>query len=380
MKIHEYQAKQLFEKFGIPTTLGSVATTSEDAVSIAEAMGLPVVLKAQVLTGGRGKAGGVKIADSLKDVKEIARTILGLTIKDCRVLKLLVTPAVNIRSESYLGLLIDRSISKVTFIGCAEGGVDIEETAKTCPSKLLRLELSVKELSSLTEADCMPFARGLLADAPQAIDAAKIMVAMGKMFLAQDCSLIEINPLVVDEAGTLQALDAKVLFDDNALFRHPENTALNDPDAEDPDEAIARNSHLTFVRLDGEIGCMVNGAGLAMATMDTIKYYKGSPANFLDAGGSSDPAKAIAGLKLILSDKRVKAIFINIFGGITRCDDVANGILAARKQFEVNVPIVIRLVGTNEAEGRKLISGSGMIVADTMEQGAQMAVEMGQRS
>ncbi|MCX6345783.1 MAG: ADP-forming succinate--CoA ligase subunit beta [Armatimonadetes bacterium] len=380
MKIHEYQAKQLFDKFGIPTTSGSVALTPEEAVCMAQAMGLPVVLKAQVLTGGRGKAGGVRIARSLDEVREFAGAILALTIKDFAVRKLLITPAINICSESYLGLLIDRGVSKITFIGCAEGGVEIEETAKTSPEKILRLELTVKQASHLTEKDCLPFALKLLPKKSQANDAAKIMVLMAKMFLDQDCSLIEINPLVVDDAGKVLALDAKVLFDDNAQFRHPEHASMLDLDSEDADEISARVIHLTFVRLDGNVGCMVNGAGLAMATMDTIKYFNGSPANFLDAGGSSDPAKAAAGLKLILSDDRVKAIFINIFGGITRCDDIAKGILAARELFEVTVPVVIRLEGTNEKEGQALIAGSGMIVAESMEQGAQKAVEMGQRA
>jgi len=380
MKIHEYQAKQLFDKFGIATTLGTMVSTPEDAVMSAREIGLPVVLKAQVLTGGRGKAGGVKVVSSLDDVSETARAILGLTIKDYPVRKLLVAPAVKIRTEAYLGLLIDRGISKVTFIGCAEGGVEIEETAKQSPEKILRLELTIEQLRALEESDCIDFARKLLPGAEQADDAAKIMVAMAGMFLALDCSLIEINPLVIDESGKLQALDAKVLLDDNALFRHPENVALHDLDSEDPDEAAAKENHLTFVRLDGEIGCMVNGAGLAMATMDTIKYFDGSPANFLDAGGSSDPAKAIAGMKLILSDKRVKVIFINIFGGITRCDDVARGLLAAREQFGMPVPIVIRLVGTNEKEGQAMIAGNGMILADTLEEGAKKAVEVSRKA
>jgi len=380
MKIHEYQAKQLFDKFGIATTLGSVASTPEETVSAAQSMGLPVVLKAQVHTGGRGKAGGVKVVSSIDELKEAARTILGLTIKDFPVKKLLVAPAVKIRTEAYLGLLIDRGASKVTFIGCAEGGVEIEQTAKQSPEKIIRLELTVARLKALTEIDCLDFARKLLPGAGQADDAAKIMVAMARMFLELDCSLIEINPLVIDESGRLLALDAKVLFDDNALFRHPDNVALSDPESQDPDEVTAKENRLTFVRLNGEIGCMVNGAGLAMTTMDTIKYFGGSPANFLDAGGSSDPAKSIAGMKLILSDPRVKVIFINIFGGITRCDDVARGLLAAREQFDIPVPIVIRLVGTNEKAARAMIAGNGMILADTLEDGARMAVEVGNRA
>lgn len=380
MKIHEYQAKQLFDKFGIPTTLGAVATTPDEAVAAAQTMGLPVVLKAQVHTGGRGKAGGVKIARTIEEVKELAGNILALTIKDLPVRKLLITPVADIKSETYLSLLIDRSISKLVFIGCADGGVEIEETAKKSPEKILRLQLSVNEIKNLTEEACLPFAKQLLGDTAQAAEGAAIMVKMARMFVDLDCSLVEINPLIVDGDGRVQALDAKVLFDDNALFRHPECADLRDMDSEDPDEWAAKESNLTFVRLDGEVGCMVNGAGLAMGTMDTISYFGGSPANFLDAGGSSDPAKVVAGLKLILSDKRVKVIFINIFGGITRCDDIAKGLMAAREQFEVPVPMVVRLVGTNEKEGRAMIAGTGMIPAETLEEGAQKAVEVGQRA
>lgn len=380
MKIHEYQGKQLFDEFGIPTTLGMVASTPDEAVAVAEKIGMPVVIKAQVHTGGRGKAGGVRVVEKLEDVRGIAEAILALRIKDLPVRKVMVAQSCDITSESYLSLLIDRGASKMVFIGCAEGGVEIEETAKKTPEKILRLEFSVKQMRNLTEADCMDFAGKLMTDPKHVSEAADIMVRMAKMFLDLDCSLVEINPLIIDGNDTVHALDAKVLFDDNALYRHPQLAELYDPETEDPDELIAKENNLTFVRLDGEVGCMVNGAGLAMTTMDIIKHFGGSPANFLDAGGSSDPAKVVAGLKLILSDPKVKTIFINIFGGITRCDDIAKGIIAAREQFDVPVPVVIRLVGTNEAEGRAMIAGTGMISAETLEEGAQKAVEVSKRA
>jgi succinyl-CoA synthetase beta subunit len=377
MKIHEYQAKQLFREFGIPTTRDILVTTPYEAECVAELMGLPVVLKAQVHSGGRGKAGGVKMVCRLDHVAAAAKTILSLTIKGSPVRKLLVCPAVRIESESYLSLLIDRATSKIVFVGCAEGGMEIEETAKTCPSAILRFEVSARSLGELTAEECLPFARRLMSGDPQAESVARIMVAMGGMFAKRDCSLIEINPLVVEENGAVTALDGKVLFDDNGLFRHPENVEMRDLTAEDEEELAARESNVTFVRLDGDIGCMVNGAGLAMATMDIVKHFGGSPANFLDAGGSSDPGKVLAGLRLIAKDPNVRAIFINIFGGITRCDDIAKGILAAKQQFDMSLPIVIRLAGTNECEGQALIAGTDMIVADTLEQGAQWAVRLG---
>jgi succinyl-CoA synthetase beta subunit len=377
MKIHEYQAKQLFKEYGIPTTRDYMITTPHEAECVAEMIGLPVVLKAQVHTGGRGKAGGVKLAQRLDQVAPYAADILSLTIKGFPVRKLIVGPAVGIVSESYLSLLIDRATSKIVFVGCADGGMEIEDTAKTCPSSILRFEVTATALPKLTVDECLPFARQLVRGEDQACEVAGMMTSMGRLFAERDCSLIEINPLVVEETGVVTALDAKVLFDDNALFRQPANVEMRDMDSEDPDELIAREGNVTFVRLDGNIGCMVNGAGLAMGTMDIIKHFGGSPANFLDAGGSSDPKKVLAGLRLITKDPNVKAIFINIFGGITRCDDIAKGILAAKEQFDMNLPIVVRLAGTNACEGQDLIAGTDMIVADTLEQGAQRAVRLG---
>jgi succinyl-CoA synthetase beta subunit len=299
--------------------------------------------------------------------------MLGLTINGLPVRKLFVCPAITAVSESYLSLLIDRGHAKMTFIGCANGGVEIEETAKTSPEKILRLAVRVSEAGHLSRETCRTFAQYLFRDKGQAEAAIEIMIAMAKLFLARDCSLVEINPLVVDSRGKVLALDGKVQFDDNALFRHEENEQLRDMDAEDREELEAKAAGLSFVRLDGDIGCMVNGAGLAMATMDIIKHFGGKPANFLDVGGSSNPNKIVAAFRMILRDKRVKIIFINIFGGITRCDDVARGILAAREQLTMDVPIIIRLVGTNEAKARELLGETDMKVALTLEEGAQLA-------
>ena len=377
MNIHEYQAKGLLREFGIPTTCDYMVTTPYEAEYVAEMVGLPVVLKAQVHCCGRGKAGGVKLAQRLDQVGPHAEAILALTIKGFPVRKLLVGPAVGIQTESYLSLLIDRATSTIVFVGCADGGIDIEDTAKTCPSTILRFEVTTNALRKLTTEECLPFARNLVSGDDQAHSVARIMTAMGKLFAERDCSMIEINPLVVEESGAVTALDAKITFDDNALYRQPDNVAMRDLTCEDPDEVTARESNVTFVRLEGNIGCMVNGAGLAMGTMDIIKRLGGYPANFLDAGGSSDPGKVLAGLKLITKDPNVRAIFINIFGGITRCDDIAKGILAAKEEFDMSLPIVVRLAGNNECEGQALIAGTDMILANTLEEGAQWAIRLG---
>ena len=377
MKLHEYQAKALFREAGIPCPDDRMVITPDDAVSAAEAFGLPVVIKAQVHVGGRGKAGGVKVVMHAAEVGPTAEKILGLTIKDLPVRKLMVTPAVNIEKEVYLSILLDRAARKVVFIGCADGGVEIEETAKTNPEAILRHEVQAGELGSLSHATVMDFASKLFSDPRQAEATADIMVKMGKLFLEKDASLIEINPLIADDKGEVIALDAKMMLDDNGLFRHPELEELRDMDSEDQDELDAHSEGLSFIRLDGNIGCMVNGAGLAMATMDTIKHFGGSPANFLDVGGSSDPKKVVVAFKLILKDPKVKSILINIFGGITRCDDIAKGILQSLKEMEVTVPIVVRLVGTNEAEGQKLLEGTQLITALSLEAGARKANELG---
>jgi succinyl-CoA synthetase beta subunit len=377
MKIHEYQAKDLFKDAGIPVTEQAVAATAAEAVEGAKRLGLPVVIKAQVHVGGRGKAGGVKVVTDEAEVAPTAEKILNLTIKDLPVRKVLIAPAVDIQTEVYLSILIDRGARTVVFIGCAEGGVEIEETAKTAPEKILRHEVDARELRSLTTDAVNDFAKKLFSEPKHIDQAAELMVKMARIFVEKDCSLIEINPLVIDGAGNVVALDAKVLLDDNALFRHPELASLRDLDAEDKDELEAKEYGLSFIRLDGNIGCMVNGAGLAMATMDTIKHFGGNPANFLDVGGSSDPKKVVAAFDYILKDPNVNVILINIFGGITRCDDIARGILAAREQTEVPVPIVIRLIGTNDVEGRKLLEDTPLIPAETLEEGATKAANIG---
>ena len=381
MKIHEYQAKTLFREAGIPAPGGILAVTPDAAAEAARALGLPVVLKAQVHTGGRGKAGGVQVVSTLADVAPTAARILALTIQGLPVRGILVTPAVDIASEVYLSLLVDRGTRETVFIGCAEGGVDIEQTARETPGKILRLPVEPDRLVSLEgDASTAAFARRLFLDEEQARQATAIMARMARLFIEKDCSLIEINPLVVTGGGDVLALDAKVLLDDNALFRHPELAALRDLDSEDADELAAKEAGLSFIRLDGDIGCMVNGAGLAMATMDTIHHFGGRPANFLDVGGSSDPAKVVTAFRMILQDPKVKVILINIFGGITRCDDIARGILQSLSECDVPVPIVIRLIGTNQAEGRRLLEGARLIPAATLEEAAVKAVEMGGRA
>ncbi len=373
MKLHEFQAKELFRAYGIPAPDGRAVRTASEAAQAACEMGLPVVLKAQVHVGGRGKAGGVRVVKQAEQVAPEAEAILGLSIKGLPVRKLLVTPAVNIQKEVYVSLLIDRGARSAVFIGCAEGGIEIEVTAKESPEKILRRPVAVNELARLSEESLLPFARQLFPEADHARQAAAILSRMGKLFVEKDCSLIEINPLILDGAGRVTALDAKMMLDDNALFRHPELLELRDMDAEDADELAAKEQGLSFIRLDGDIGCMVNGAGLAMATMDTIKHFGGKPANFLDVGGSSDPRKVVAAFQFILKDPNVKAILINIFGGITRCDDIARGILASLEQMPMRVPVVIRLIGTNQEEGRKLLEGAALTPAATLEEGATIA-------
>lgn len=376
MKIHEYQAKALFREYNIPAPGGDVAATAEEAIKAAEAIGMPVVIKAQVHVGGRGKAGGVKVVTDAAEVGPTAERILGLSIKELPVRKVLVTAALEIQTEVYLSVLVDRGARTVVFVGCADGGIEIEETAKTHPEKILRLEVSVAELPQLSEATLRPFAEKLFSDPTNVAEAIDLMQKMGKLFIEKNCDLVEINPLVVDGDGHVVALDAKVLLDDNALFRHPELEALRDMDSEDADELSAKADGLSFIRLEGSIGCMVNGAGLAMATMDTIKHVGGAPANFLDVGGSSSPEKVVSAFKLILTDPEVKVILVNIFGGITRCDDIAKGILAAMEQMEVHVPIVIRLVGTNQEEGLKLLEGTELTGATSLVEGARTAAAM----
>lgn len=377
MKLHEYQAKTLFREHDIPAPDGKIAHTAAEAVAAAEELGLPVVIKAQVHVGGRGKAGGVKVVSEASEVGPTAERILGLTIKDLPVRKVLVTPAAEIVKEVYLSILIDRGTRNAVFIGCADGGVEIEVTAKESPEKIIRCEVPAVELRHLAAERVSDFASKLFSDSGQATQCVALMQKLAKCFAENDCALAEINPLVVDGDGQVVALDAKMMIDDNALFRHPELVELRDMDSEDVDSLKAAEDGLSFIRLEGKIGCMVNGAGLAMATMDTIKHFGGEPANFLDVGGSSNPQKVVAAFDYILKDPDVSVILINIFGGITRCDDIAKGILEAKKQREVPVPIIVRLKGTNEKEGLKLLEGTELTPAQTLEEGATLAAKLG---
>ncbi len=387
MNIHEYQAQELLKQCGAPVLSGRVVSTASEAVAAARQIGFPVVVKAQVHSGGRGKAGGVRVAKDEASLRTAAEAILKLEIQGLPVRKLLIAPAVPIHSEAYLSLLVDRALSRLVFVGCATGGVDIEETAKHSPESLLRLEIPVST-AGVTSSDGRyePLSNQLFGNGPAGAAVAKVMAAMERCLRSRDCALVEVNPLAMTEDGRVLALDAKVTLDDNAFFRQPGNLSLRDPETDGEAEQLAREAGLSFVPLDGDIGCMVNGAGLAMATMDTLKYFGGDPANFLDVGGSSNPAKVINAFRIILHNPRVKVIFINIFGGITRCDDVARGLLQTLEQFHVAVPIVVRLAGTNEELGRELLlanaglGGAKLLVAPTLEEGAQKAVEIAKQS
>ncbi len=374
MNIHEYQAKEIFRSHGIPIPEGDVATTPEQAEALAKKYGGTVVVKAQVHAGGRGKAGGVKLAKSPKEAREIASKILGMTIKDLTVEKVLVTPAADIATEAYVGVIIDRASKRATFMVSPAGGIDIEEVAAKTPEKLRKL--AVDPRYGLQSYEAMELGFFLYDDVKQVRAAAKIMQQLYAAFVASGASLAEINPLVTTPDGTVLALDAKMVIDDNELDRKPELAALRDESAEAPSEVEARNANLTFIKLEGNVGCIVNGAGLAMATMDLVKYYGGEPANFLDIGGSSNPEKVVAALKIITADPSVRAILFNIFGGITRTDDVANGIVTATKKTPLEVPIVIRLTGTNEEIAVKILEDNGFTALTDMDEAVQRAVQL----
>ena len=374
MNIHEYQAKDIFRKYGIPIPPGEVATTPEEAEAIARKFGTTVVIKAQVHAGGRGKAGGVKLAKTPSDAKTIAAQILKLTIKGLPVKKVLVTPAADIASEAYVGIIVDRASKRAVFMASPAGGIDIEEVAAKTPDKILRHAVDPRYGLQLYEA--MQLAFFLYSDMKQVRAAAKILLQLYKAFNENGGSLAEINPLVTTPTGDVVALDAKMVIDDNELDRRPDIAALRDESAEDPSEVEARKANLTFIKLDGNVGCVVNGAGLAMATMDLVKYYGGEPANFLDIGGSSNPEKVVAALTIITSDPNVKAILFNIFGGITRTDDVANGIVTAIKQNPLKVPLVIRLTGTNEEIAVKILKENGLSAMTDMDEAVKKAVAL----
>jgi len=374
VNLHEYQGRVLFRAAGIPMPDGDVASTPSEAESIARRVGGTVVVKAQVHAGGRGKAGGVKLAKSPAEAAEAAGKILGMTIKGLVVQKVLVVPAADIAQEAYVGLIMDRASQRPVFMVSPAGGIDIEEVAEKTPEKILRL--AVDPRYGLLPHQALTLALFLYKDIGQARAAAKIMEQLYAVFTANGCSLAEINPLVTTPEGRIIALDAKVSIDDNELDRRPDLALLRDETAEEPSEVQARRANLTFIKLSGDVGCVVNGAGLAMATMDLVKYYGGEPANFLDIGGSSNPDKVVNALRIITSDPEVKAILFNIFGGITRTDDVANGIKTALAQFPVKVPIVVRLTGTNEVEAVKILQGIGMKALSDMDQAVQQVVAL----
>ncbi len=372
MKIHEYQAKELFGEYGIAVPPHRVATTPDEVQAAAAAFGGTVAVKAQVHVGGRGKAGGIKVVTGAEAARTAGEAILGMSIKDIPVKKVLVVEShAEIVREAYLGVILDRSVKGVTFICSAAGGVDIEEVAANTPEKIIRFHATSRDFP---EAEARMAASQLFGDEQTVEPVLNAMRGLFNLLWEKDASLAEINPLVQNDQGEVVALDGKVNFDDNALYRQPEVAALRDLDEEDVNELEAKEKGLSFVQLDGDIGCMVNGAGLAMATMDMIQLFGGAPANFLDVGGSSNPDKVVHAFQLLLQNPRVKAILINIFGGITRCDDIAHGILESYKRIEINRPVVIRLSGTNAEEGRQLLTDTPLLTADTFEAAVKQAI------
>jgi succinyl-CoA synthetase beta subunit len=372
MKLHEYQSKQIFARYGIPIPKGKVATTAVEARNIANELGGRVVVKSQVLVGGRGKAGGIRLAKDPHEAEDIATQILAMEIKGLPVRKVLVDEAANISKEIYLGITNDRAARKPVMMASSAGGVEIEEVARTTPEKIIKTHID--PLLGLKDYQTRNIAIGI--DLPKQYWKVFNQIATGLWAAFQDCdaTLAEINPLVITESSQLLALDGKMLIDDNALFRHPDLAELRDLDVEASAEIEARKYGLTYIKLDGNIGCMVNGAGLAMTTMDIIKLFGGEPANFLDIGGGAGSDKVAAAIRIILTDPNVKAVLFNIFGGITRGDEVARGILTAMDEVKSTVPMVIRLVGTNAEEGLKLLSDAHMITAQTLTDAAKKAV------
>jgi succinyl-CoA synthetase beta subunit len=374
MDIHEYQAKELFRAAGIPVPPGEIATTADEAETIAKKYGGMVVVKAQVHTGGRGKAGGVKLAKDAAEARAYASDILGMDIKGFTVGKVLVTPAEDIDTEAYVGVLVDRKKQAATFMVSAEGGVDIEHVADTNPDAIRKL--TVDPRYGLLPHQAFWLANFLYEDPSLIKQASKIMAQLYDAFIESGSSMAEINPLITTPTGEVKAIDAKVTIDDSELFRRPKVAAMRDSSAEPASEIKARDAKLSYVKLDGNVGCCVNGAGLAMATMDLVKYYGGEPANFLDIGGSSNPDKVVAALEIITSDPNVKSILFNIFGGITRCDDVARGIVEAMKRIDIGPPIVIRLTGTNEELGLEILNEAGFSAYASMDDVVEKAVQL----
>lgn len=374
MKIHEYQAIQIFKNYGIPVPKNKLCYTVDEIKQAALDANDSVVIKAQVLVGGRGKAGGVKLAKTTEEAIELGAKILGMDIKGYTVEKVIVTDAVNIQKEFYVGLTIDRNTKTVLFMASAEGGVEIEEVAKTNPDAIFKMPIDPD--LGMTDFMARKIAFKLFSNIIQVKQAADIFKKMYQIFIDTDASIVEINPLVTTGSGDIIALDGKMNFDDNALFRQAEIAVLNEPDEDEKKELKAKESGLSYIRLDGNIGCMVNGAGLAMATMDVVKHFGGSPANFLDIGGSSSPQKVVDAMNLLMSDKNVKVIMINIFGGITRCDDVAKGLVIALDQLKTDIPIVIRLSGTNAEEGLRIIADQNLPIVGSLSEAAREAIRM----
>ena len=382
MNIHEYQAKSLLAKYGVAVPRGGVAFTADEAVTVAKQLGGPVwVVKAQIHAGGRGKGGGVKVVKSMDDVAAQSKAILGMTLVTHQtgpegklVKRLYIEEGCDIKRELYLSFLVDRATSRITVMASTEGGMEIEEVAASHPEKILKVAIDPATGMQAHHARSIAFGLGL--EGKQVQSATKFMLAMYEAFTALDASIVEINPLVVTGAGEMIALDAKMNFDDNALFRHKDVEDMRDPDEEDASELEAAKWSLNYVKLDGEIGCMVNGAGLAMATMDIIKLYGSEPANFLDVGGGATKERVTAAFKIILGDKNVKGILVNIFGGIMRCDIIAEGVVAAAREVKLSVPLVVRLEGTNVKEGKAILSASGLnvIPADDLDDAAQKIV------
>ena len=382
MKIHEYQGKEILRNFGVPVPRGIPAFTVQEAVEAAQKLGGPVwVVKAQIHAGGRGKGGGVKLARSIEEVKKLAGEILGMQLKTHqtgpegqKVRRLLIEDGADIKKEYYVSAVTDRASQKVAFMASSEGGMNIEEVAHATPEKIIKV--FADPIAGLTDDQARELANGIGVPPGSTAQAVDVLKKLYKVYMETDASLVEINPLILEGNGNIKALDAKFNFDPNALFRHPEIVALRDLDEEDPAEVEASKFDLAYISLDGNIGCLVNGAGLAMATMDTIKLFGAEPANFLDVGGGATPEKVTEAFKIMLKNKKVKAILVNIFGGIMKCDTIATGVITACKAVNLSVPLVVRMKGTNEELGKKMLAESGLpiISADTMAEAAQKVV------
>ncbi len=382
MKIHEYQGKDILRQFGVPVPRGIPAFTVQEAVEAAQKLGGPVwVVKAQIHAGGRGKGGGVKLARSIEEVKKIAGEILGMQLithqtgpEGQKVRRLLIEDGADIKHEYYVSAVTDRASQRVAFMASSEGGMDIEEVAHSTPEKIIKA--IVDPALGLTAAQATELANGMGVPAGSTAQCVDVLQKLYKVYMDTDASLVEINPLILEGGGGIKALDAKFNFDANALYRHPEIVAYRDLDEEDPAEVEASKFDLAYISLDGNIGCLVNGAGLAMATMDTIKLYGGEPANFLDVGGGATTEKVTEAFKIMLKNPNLKAILVNIFGGIMKCDTIANGVVAASKAVNLQVPLVVRMKGTNEVLGKQILKDSGLpiISADTMAEAAEKVV------